>query len=279
VVIAIIAILAAILFPVFAQAREKARQASCVSNEKQLGMATLMYVQDYDEMFPLSQGLYTYSYSWEGETYTYSYWQTYAQVPAPIGAIDNYIWGDSIQPYLKNTQVYACPSAITYTYPGYISASYTYNGLFMNVAMATVATPTQLPLVWEGMGKGSYIYVYSNPTLNCYSSGSTCTYQPSTPGCDGYGVGGDSYLDSWYANFVHANGANFMMTDGHAKWRGYAPISSTLSPNWGAGAGAYTNDPKVQPWIDYGDTGYAYQANMDPNGCHPYQFRPDWDGN
>jgi prepilin-type N-terminal cleavage/methylation domain-containing protein len=49
VVIAIIAILAAILFPVFAQAREKARQASCLSNLKQIGLASMMYAQDYDE--------------------------------------------------------------------------------------------------------------------------------------------------------------------------------------------------------------------------------------
>ncbi len=54
VVIAIIAILAAILFPVFAQAREKARQTSCLSNHKQYALATLMYVQDYDETFPFS---------------------------------------------------------------------------------------------------------------------------------------------------------------------------------------------------------------------------------
>ena len=52
VVIAIIAILAAILFPVFAQAREKARQTSCLSNLKQMATATIMYVQDYDEQFP-----------------------------------------------------------------------------------------------------------------------------------------------------------------------------------------------------------------------------------
>src|SRR2546425_2482387 len=55
VVIAIIAILAAILFPVFATAREKARQASCQSNLRQLGLATLMYTQDYDETYPLYQ--------------------------------------------------------------------------------------------------------------------------------------------------------------------------------------------------------------------------------
>ena len=54
VVIAIIAILAAILFPVFAQAREKARQTSCLSNLKQQGTATTMYVQDYDETFPIA---------------------------------------------------------------------------------------------------------------------------------------------------------------------------------------------------------------------------------
>src|SRR5579862_6462813 len=56
VVIAIIAILAAILFPVFAQAREKARAITCVSNMKQLGLATVMYIQDYDETFPFAQG-------------------------------------------------------------------------------------------------------------------------------------------------------------------------------------------------------------------------------
>jgi prepilin-type N-terminal cleavage/methylation domain-containing protein len=57
VVIAIIAILAAILFPVFAQAREKARTASCLSNLKQIGLATMMYSQDYDERYP--PGYYT----------------------------------------------------------------------------------------------------------------------------------------------------------------------------------------------------------------------------
>src|SRR4028118_301810 len=56
VVIAIIAILAAILFPVFAQAREKARQSSCASNQKQIGLAILQYNQDYDEMYPM--GMY-----------------------------------------------------------------------------------------------------------------------------------------------------------------------------------------------------------------------------
>src|SRR6266704_1136332 len=54
VVIAVIALLAAILFPVFAQAREKARQAQCLSNVRQLTLATGLYAQDYDETFPIS---------------------------------------------------------------------------------------------------------------------------------------------------------------------------------------------------------------------------------
>src|SRR5579862_3576887 len=58
VVIAIIAILAAILFPVFAQAREKARQTTCVNNNKQWTTAAMMYVQDYDETFPPAFGWY-----------------------------------------------------------------------------------------------------------------------------------------------------------------------------------------------------------------------------
>jgi prepilin-type N-terminal cleavage/methylation domain-containing protein/prepilin-type processing-associated H-X9-DG protein len=88
VVIAIIAILAAILFPVFAQAREKARAASCLSNTKQLGLAMRMYAQDYDEQ---NVGSYSYPNTWD-------------QCP-------HFIWADLIQPYMKNNQLVACPSA------------------------------------------------------------------------------------------------------------------------------------------------------------------------
>jgi type II secretory pathway pseudopilin PulG len=56
VVIAIISILAAILLPVFANAREKARQADCQSNLKQLGVAFVQYTQDYDELYPCGSG-------------------------------------------------------------------------------------------------------------------------------------------------------------------------------------------------------------------------------
>src|SRR5207244_662305 len=83
VVIAIIAILAAILFPVFAQAREKARQATCFSNVRQLGLGVMMYVQDYDETFPL---MYSYGPALPPEQRFYGLmptvwtWQNHAMV-------------------------------------------------------------------------------------------------------------------------------------------------------------------------------------------------------
>jgi len=88
VVIAIIAILAAILFPVFAQAREKARQASCLSNLKQSGIAGMMYVQDYDETYPLS---------------------LYVNMGGNPPCV--FTFYDALTPYQKNSQIMICPSA------------------------------------------------------------------------------------------------------------------------------------------------------------------------
>lgn len=82
VVIAIIAILAAILFPVFAQAREKARQTACISNEKQMGLAMLQYNQDFDEAFPMLQ---------------------YMSAPA-CNSTQWIDWETAIYPYVKNGQ-------------------------------------------------------------------------------------------------------------------------------------------------------------------------------
>jgi prepilin-type N-terminal cleavage/methylation domain-containing protein/prepilin-type processing-associated H-X9-DG protein len=82
VVIAIIAILAAILFPVFAQAREKARAVTCISNLKQIGLGMMMYLQDYDETYPMNQ----------------------YKAPGPDGTAfaDQRVWEDMIYPYIKN---------------------------------------------------------------------------------------------------------------------------------------------------------------------------------
>jgi prepilin-type N-terminal cleavage/methylation domain-containing protein/prepilin-type processing-associated H-X9-DG protein len=88
VVIAIIAILAAILFPVFAQAREKAREATCLSNMRQIGTAVRMYVQDYDETFPIFQAYNT---------------QPAAGIAGHLGI------EMEILPYIKNLEIFKCP--------------------------------------------------------------------------------------------------------------------------------------------------------------------------
>ena len=101
VVIAIIAILAAILFPVFAQAREKARAASCLSNVRQIATAFAMYNQDYDEGFMA----------------------TVTERQAPAGTLDTaearapFSYRILLQPYIKSQQIFKCPSAIAWPTP------------------------------------------------------------------------------------------------------------------------------------------------------------------
>jgi prepilin-type N-terminal cleavage/methylation domain-containing protein/prepilin-type processing-associated H-X9-DG protein len=124
VAIAIIAILASILFPVFARARENARRASCMSNLKQIGLATMMYVQDYDEWYPM-------------------------------GARRRNMWAERgtwrffLQPYTKSTQVFRCPSdaSVLSDAGDYIAISYGINyqiaGWCSAVPMAALQSPAQ----------------------------------------------------------------------------------------------------------------------------------------
>lgn len=94
VVIAIIAILAAILFPVFAQARDRARQTQCLSNCRQIGLATQAYAQDYDETL-LTLWFYT-----NEDRYRNPMFQRYS-----FG-----MWAPLLMPYLKNKEVFLCPN-------------------------------------------------------------------------------------------------------------------------------------------------------------------------
>jgi prepilin-type N-terminal cleavage/methylation domain-containing protein/prepilin-type processing-associated H-X9-DG protein len=99
VVIAIISLLAAILFPVFAQAREKARQTACASNLKQIGIAFALYTQDYDDLLPDRRDLKTSV----GDGYRP--WTTWPPSD-PRGG-----WAiPLLEPYLKNSEVWSCPS-------------------------------------------------------------------------------------------------------------------------------------------------------------------------
>src|SRR5687768_9740204 len=99
VVIAIIAILASILFPAFAQAREAARRTMCLSNVKQLGLGLGMYASDHDGLYPEhDRSIPDGTYARGG--YAVPYWSA-----TPVTN-----WASAIYPYVKNYQVYACPS-------------------------------------------------------------------------------------------------------------------------------------------------------------------------
>jgi prepilin-type N-terminal cleavage/methylation domain-containing protein/prepilin-type processing-associated H-X9-DG protein len=131
VVIAIIAILAAILFPVFSRAREKARQASCQSNLKQLGMSIIMYCDDYEGIMPL--------------------WSLVGGEPDGSGRLPGhpYTWDEQIQAYSRNKQLLICPSnpfgrnKRSYSMPRYVSG----------IAMDTPWNISSVVMLFE---KGSY---------------------------------------------------------------------------------------------------------------------------
>jgi len=108
VVIAIIAILAAILFPVFARAREKARQTACLSNMKQIGTASQMYVQDYDQAYPDSRvaGTFALDGQYKGAAHLCDWAdRIYANDGNTVAGV-----GATYAPYIKNIQVFRCPS-------------------------------------------------------------------------------------------------------------------------------------------------------------------------
>ena len=143
VVIAIIAILAAILFPFFARARENARSSTCQSNLKQLGTATAMYIQDYDETFPM--GIY------------------------PASATKYVTAMDAIMPYTKNTGIGRCPSNagtadVDFSALGSGQYSYSVNdqvcrspalGQANPVAMAQVVQVAKVTLLYDAYNAGT----------------------------------------------------------------------------------------------------------------------------
>jgi prepilin-type N-terminal cleavage/methylation domain-containing protein/prepilin-type processing-associated H-X9-DG protein len=223
VVIAIIAILAAILMPVFSQAREKARQASCSSNLKQMGLAIQMYVQDY-EAYP------AFSFN-------------------RVGGVER--WHDVLQSYAKGTGIFVCPNLslsqtafqLTGSQRGR-NVSYGYNyqylgnsrpaaqGGNMPVPDAAIQVPAQTIAIADSDGTGGY---YANPlgydagTTACNVIGnhgysidppwlpqrsmgfpsSSCTSPPvSVTGKQGF-----SRISA-----RHQNGANVAFCDGHVKW-------------------------------------------------------------
>jgi prepilin-type N-terminal cleavage/methylation domain-containing protein/prepilin-type processing-associated H-X9-DG protein len=203
VVIAIIAILAAILFPVFAQAREKARSASCLSNTKQISLAGLQYIQDYDECYPIS--------IYSPDLFTAS--------PAHIvSAVDE------LYPYMKNIQILQCPSAPQqYNYVSQVENACTLAGIScvpIDTSHFTYGSYIfNIVVIADGPGPGfrSNGLPNPNPFTGHYrpiQTDATVNYPADTP------VWEDGAFDSQLNTPIfarHNNTANVCFADGHSK--------------------------------------------------------------
>jgi prepilin-type N-terminal cleavage/methylation domain-containing protein/prepilin-type processing-associated H-X9-DG protein len=165
VVIAIIGILAAMLFPVFAQAREKGRQADCISNMRQLGMSISMYADDYDELYPPQEHLYIEPCNpppfWLDVAYGVPDWKT-----APYAN-----WAQAINAtYVKNDQIFRCKSSKGWTEksnrfsPG---LSYVYNGFAAANSMSAVPSTSEYILLYDYRYQTSYAVANPVPDPEC----------------------------------------------------------------------------------------------------------------
>ncbi|MCD6351836.1 MAG: DUF1559 domain-containing protein [Armatimonadetes bacterium] len=220
VVIAIIAILAAILFPVFARAREKARQASCQSNLKQVALAFLMYVQDYDEKFPF----------WR--------WDSHGGGGTPDPSAPQ--WYVRLYPYVKNTQLFVCPSRsdnggcrwcmanpddarYVSGMPEFRQIHYGYNEVITNgwgttgppIGLADLKYPAEQLLVGDCRAAvGGWQY---GGILNRYAAvqGPSCGCPPDV----------NMFLQVAEDSSAHNGGSNIGFCDGHVKWVRWNKIS------------------------------------------------------
>lgn len=205
VVIAIIAILAAILFPVFARAREKARQTSCLSNLKQLGLGVAMYAQDYDGFHPTM------------------YWIPIAGYNSGVSRGGLTVL-DAINPYVKNAQIFRCPSSseVVYTTNGvsqvsnYMFSCYVVlnggatNRALLNNSFSGPTGRTDYP--------GPYTFDPANVLLMSEYPGTYRTWVPY------WGTTNPT---------PHNEGQNMAFGDGHAKWMSRSQLISITSTSLG----------------------------------------------
>jgi prepilin-type N-terminal cleavage/methylation domain-containing protein len=278
VVIAIIAILAAILFPVFAQAKAAAKSSVCLSNVKQQTLGVLMYTNDYDDNFPMGSINFggNYGQYWLGTGFVG--WQ----FPCGNGELDCNTEANSTQPYIKNDGILLCPAVggAPYNVYGYASnseplTSYTYNGDLQAWSTTAVSNPTLTVVIWSGdLDNRQDGRVVPAPTLNCgYSQTGGCVYVPNPTGTlkeNGssdapsiYDYPGSNYVFSSYSKWIHTDGDNMSNTDGHAKFHHLR--------------GSITTDP----WAYTGVNGLAmptvgnFPVFLNAPGGHECLFAPD----
>jgi prepilin-type N-terminal cleavage/methylation domain-containing protein/prepilin-type processing-associated H-X9-DG protein len=268
VVIAIIAILAAILFPVFAQAREKARQTTCLSNEKQIALGVMMYLQDNDEAFPrleYTEGTVRQNYApltWDVAVAPYIKngsqtvnWATTDGSPANI--TDGGMWLCPSQPQADAHRTYAGNDTI------FVQLRYGINGQEIPVTrLAQISHPADVVMVSENNNILSYYGTSDRLSGDAYwQCGGTGVYKCSGPESganwdkDISGTGPD--LPEWQwaqmARYRHSGVSNFVFADGHVKSIAKGQLNWCKNFYYPGIGSAYT--PESPTWLF--DTGNA----------------------
>jgi prepilin-type N-terminal cleavage/methylation domain-containing protein len=302
VVIAIIAILAAILFPVFAQAKLAAKKTQTLAQFKQVGLAANIYITDADDVFPLSM---TYNSTSNGGV---GNWRTGTYTPVPQGWATGWDTAilineasssvfNSIQPYTKNLGVYEGAGLIDFN-PGYTQSpingaprpakcNLTYNGMLHAWSATAVAQPSKLPLMLENYKQNTIGGQISNPVLCCTNAGPSCRFnaggypQTGQVSCAYYGPGYGYvwFLSTAAANFtvwVYGRGMPFVASDTSAR------MIQFNAPVWPQ----YAQNVNSNPWSSFDPAGvpgspYWMTDCVGPGGTKPNPiyyagyFRPD----
>jgi len=204
VVIAIIAILTAVLVPVFTQARAKARQASCLSNTRQIGMGFLQYFQDNDEQFPHVRGEVT--------------------------------WANTMQPYLRSRQILRCPSDTSTNWvqplPGKTRVrmtSYTLNG-YLAPGVSTLAQGGNFPRIATISKPASVIFL--TETSKNFDENYFHAHIWDPPVSTRHWLVDLNIPDDVCVD-IHGDGFNSTYLDGHAKWNRWSKVwwrDSSVTP-------------------------------------------------
>lgn len=225
VVIAIIAILAAILFPVFAQAKEAAKKTMCLSNEKQIGTAALLYMNDADDKFPFS---WYYNPGFQDPLGFMGYGTT---VPMPEANP-----GRGLYPYIKNMQMLQCPSAVKDTDPnvGYVdtagagNTSYVYNGGLRGWSNTQADNIANLIVFQEQSGVSRAFFVQPNYyDENFHVNGIDLSWVGITHGKEG---GNYAFADG-HAKFLKRTAVTYAMFGISGSIRSDAAVNGGIHPN------------------------------------------------
>ncbi len=284
VVIAIIAILAAILFPVFAQAKAAALKTQAISNMKQQGTASILYAGDYEDLLPMA-------FPKAGGDYPFYMYNLWIPVPQDVQRGDlpenvemwSNVWINSTAPYRKSTDLVAAPGVspepAIFREEDFVkkptNVGLTFNGLLNDYPLSAVASPSALPMYTQVLGranlKGASL---ATPTLVCFDGDQPCRYQRIANPADCQNSNGG------FSQFIFLNDqpetvSRTMWVYGHGQiW--VASDTSARYRRMGANIKGLT-DYRTDPFADYTADGRPGAQWRTAGGCHAPLFVPDSD--